>query len=74
MICAGALQFNSKAITESCRFESGAPLLQGNAPAIVVGIKSVVEDSCAASGQVYTAFTRLSSFVFWLQANAGLQV
>ncbi|XP_046642933.1 transmembrane protease serine 9-like [Daphnia pulicaria] len=71
MICVGpANNYASASIVGSCRFENGAPLVQGTPP-VVIGIKSTVEPSCA--GNVFTAYTRISTFFQWLQLNAGPQ-
>ncbi|XP_057373708.1 transmembrane protease serine 9-like [Daphnia carinata] len=74
MICvAGSTSrnYNSAAIVGSCRFENGAPLIQGM-PSLVIGIKSIVEQSCA-TGQVFTVYTRISTFFDWLWISAGPQ-
>lgn len=74
MICvAGSAvkNYSSASIVGSCRFENGAPLIQGT-PSLVIGIKSVVEQSCVL-GQVFTIYTRISTFYDWLQINAGPQ-
>lgn len=72
MICVGpsANNYASASIVGSCRFENGAPLVQGTPP-VVIGIKSTVEPSCA--GNEFTAYTRISTFFEWLQLNAGPQ-
>lgn len=73
MICVGSTNrnYNSAAIVGSCSFENGAPLIQGT-PSLVIGIKSVVEQSCA-TGQVFTIYTRISTFFDWLLISAGPQ-
>lgn len=70
MICGESLSANYKAtpIFGSCRFESGAPLVQQGTPYVVIGIKSVVEESCGLE-QSYTAYTRLSTFLPWIIEN-----
>ncbi|KAI9556780.1 hypothetical protein GHT06_016571 [Daphnia sinensis] len=74
MICvAGSANrnYNAAAIVGSCRFENGAPLIQGMPP-LVIGIKSLVEPSCS-TGQVFTIYTRISTFFDWLLISAGPQ-
>ncbi|KAK4015491.1 hypothetical protein OUZ56_030468 [Daphnia magna] len=62
MICvAGSTNrnYNSAAIVGSCSFENGAPLIQGT-PSLVIGIKSVVEQSCA-TGQCWASALNFAS-------------